>query len=139
MTAQKGKDVVLKIGDGVTPVEGFTTIGGMRLTRLTAGRDALAASDAASGPWRRLHVAGGVRRVSLRGEGVFSDSVAEDALRIQALGGDSANYELHFGNGDRLSGAFVVTEYERFGDVRDAEAFRVALESSGAVSYSHDL
>lgn len=133
MSAYKGRDVVLKIGNGGLPVENFHVIGGLRVTRLLAERDASDASSIASGPWRALHEVGGLRRVSIQGEGIVRDSTGEALLRAQAIGGNAVNCQLHFGNGEQLSGAFIVTRYESIGDVREAEQFSVTLESAGTV------
>lgn len=133
MTAYAGETVQLRIGDGASPIESFTAIGGLQVNQLQLQRNAVEANDVADDGWRRL-AAGGIRSVRISGQGVFSDSAAEETLRAHAFAGTIANVELEFGNGDVVSGAFMITAYERRGDIAEAENFEVTLESSGTVS-----
>jgi len=135
MTAQKGKNIVLKIGDGGSPAESFTTVAGLQMTRMAIGQQIIDASHVAGGAWRQVGDASGSRQMSISGEGVFEDSAAEESLRAKAFGGNSANYELRFGNGDKIAGAFMVSSYLQQGEVQDAQHFMLTLESAGAISF----
>ncbi|MCE3233046.1 MAG: phage major tail protein family [Rickettsiaceae bacterium] len=135
MTAQKGDNVILKVGNGATPTEAFTTIGGLRNTSFKLNNMIKDASNLASGRWRKLTGAG-IESVSIKADGFFTDSAAEETFRGYAFAATVNNYELAFGNGDKLSGAFVVSEYERNGDLRKPEEFSLVLESAGAVTFT---
>lgn len=132
---QKGSLMLLKIGNGGSPSESFTTIGGMRTTQLNINRQPVNDGDVESGVWRSLMSGAGAASVRIRGAGLFADDAAQDTLLAKALNGASANYQFWFANGDRLTGAFIITAYERSGSMNDAEGFTVTLESAGAPSF----
>ena len=134
MTAYKGNLVLLKIGDGGNPQQ-FTTIGGMRTTRMTVNRQVVAATDVLSDGWRRALAGSGKASVRIQGNGVFTDSAGERQLQEQAMTGGAAAYRLFFANGDRMDGVFMVASYERNGRAGDMEGFSLVLESAGAVEY----
>ena len=76
MTAQKGKDLLIKIDDGGA----YVTIAGLRARRLAFNAQAVDITDAESaGRWRELLGGAGVQRASLSGGGLFKDQ-ASDAL-----------------------------------------------------------
>lgn len=135
MTAKKAELMLLKIGDGAGAAETFTTLGGLRSTRMTIQRQPVAAMDVTAEGWRRLVERAGNAQLRIQGSGLFTDSAAEAVLRMQAMHGSAAHYRLYFGDGGHMAGAFVVSSYERSGKVGGMEAFGVTLESAGAVSY----
>lgn len=128
---QKGSLVLLKIGNGATPTESFTTVGGLRTTQLKIERALVSDADVESGAWRSAMSGAGLSNMRLRGVGVYSDEASHDALLTKALSGAAANYGFYFANGDVMKGAFVMTAYERGGGVKDAESFSVTLDSAG--------
>ncbi len=135
MTAQKGSLVLLKVGDGATPTETFTTVGGLRTTNFTHNNQTVDATNKDSGAWRELLDGAGTRSVSISGSGVFTDSAAEETVRGYAMNNAINNYELTFGNGDKLSGPFQITSYQRAGSYNDAETYSITLASAGQVSF----
>ena len=136
MTAHKGYNVVLKIGNGATPTEVFTNIGSLRNTSFKLNNKIINTSDLASGKWQKLLAGAGIEAMVIKGRGFFTDEASEETLRGYAFAVSSNNYELHFGNGDKLSGAFLVSEYVRAGDLRLPEDFSVVLESAGAIVFT---
>lgn len=135
MGMQRGSDLVLKVGDGA-PSESFATVGGLRVTRFVLANPLVESNTPASGGWRTLAEAG-IRSLSVVGEGAFSDSVAEEAVRGYAFMHSVNHYALHFGNGDVLSGAFQIAAYERYGTLDAEERFSLRLESAGEIVFSH--
>ena len=73
MTAQKGKDLLLKIdsdGEGT-----FTTVAGLRSRRIAFNAETVDVTDADSaGRWRELLEGAGVKRASIAGSGIFRDA-----------------------------------------------------------------
>jgi TP901-1 family phage major tail protein len=135
MSAHAGKKMVLKIGNGATPVESFLVVGGLRQTQLLINQTLADASDVASGGWRKLLSGTGIKRMTLRSEGVFEDSAAEEILRAYSFAGTATNFQLLFGNGDRVDGAFMVASYEQRGEVREPQQFALILENAGPISF----
>lgn len=65
MAAQKGKDLLLKLGDGAG---GFVTVAGMRSRQLAFNAETVDVTNADSaGRWRELLAGAGVRRAALSG------------------------------------------------------------------------
>ncbi len=135
MTIQKGSLVLLKIGDGQV-TENFTTIGGVRITEMELNNNSIEATNPESGAWRQLLGNAGIRSVSISATGLFADSAAEETLRGYAFAGSLDNYELHFGNGDMLSGAFHISEYQRSAVHDGEEEFSITLESGGVITFT---
>ena len=136
MTAQKGEDIILKVGDGATPTEVFTQIGGMRNTKILLENNTIDNSDLSSGRWRDLQSASGLASLVISGDGYFTDSSAEEILRGYAFASTVNNYQLYFGNGDSISGAFLISKYQRDGGFSSQEEFFIELLSSGAVAFA---
>ena len=134
MTAQKGSDVLLKVGDGGTP-EAFATVGGLRGTDFSLTRHPIDVTNMSSAGFQELLDCGGTQSISISGDGLFTDIASETLIRSYAFSGEIRNYELEFGNGDKISGAFQITNYERSGDVEDEERYAISLLSSGQFIY----
>lgn len=136
MSAFKGNSMILKVGDGASPTEFFTSIGGVQVVNVAVDATVIDASHVASGVWRAgLSQAGG-KRVSINVRGVFEDSATEKTVRELAFSGANRKFQLLFGNGDTLTANFQVSAYERVGDQEKPEAVSFKLESVGDVIYS---
>lgn len=135
MTAQKGSLVLIKAGDGGAP-EQFDTIGGLRTTRMVLGNQLLDNTHRESGSWQELLSGAGIQALIISGSGLFLDSLAEETIRANAFAVTAKNYRFCFANGDYLTGAFCISEYERYGDHDGAERFDITLISSGVMTYT---
>lgn len=135
MVAQKGSLLLLKVGDGGDP-ESFTTVGGMRTTSLTHNNQSIDTTNKDSGAWRQLLDGAGIRSISISGAGVFTDSTAEETVRGLAMSNSINNYQLNFGNGDVLTGAFQITSYGRSGNYNDEESYTITLASAGTITFT---
>ena len=135
MAAEKGSGFLVKIGDGGAP-ESFTTIGGMRSTSLTVNSEPVDITNKQSGGWRELLAGAGVRRLSVAGTGVFTDSAAETDLQAKALAASLDNYEIVFESGDKFAGAFQVATLDYSGEFNGERTYSLSLESSGPVIFT---
>lgn len=134
MVAQNGSLVLLKIARGTTP-EKYVTIGGMRATRFLLNNQLIDASHKESGKWRSLLTGAGISSLSITGSGVFTNAESEVLLRQNAFNNSATTFCLFFGNGDILSGLFVVSAYERQGNFAEEECYSITLESAGEIKY----
>jgi len=134
MGAQKGRDLLLKIGDGAG---GFTTLAGLRARGITFNAETVDVTHAESvGRWRELLDGAGVKRASLSGAGVFRDE-ASDALARQAFfDGTVALWQVVVPDFGTLEGPFQITSLEYRGDHSAEVTFDIALESAGALSFT---
>lgn len=135
MSAKKGSLVLIKIGNGGIP-EIFTTVGGLRTSRIAINSQLLNTTNIESSAWRQLLNSAGQRSVSINGSGAFTDAASEEILRSKAFSGSIANYQFVFSNGDYITGPFLVGFYERSGDYDAEETFSITLESAGNVVFT---
>ena len=136
MSAQKGKDLLLKIGDGASP-EAFVTVAGLRTRTLSLNAKTVDVTDADSaGRWRELLEGAGVRQASVSGSGVFRDAAA-DALMRQAFFDQAArDWQLVVPSFGVLQGPFLVSTLEYAG-AHDGEAtYALTLSSAGPLSFT---
>ncbi|HEU4550998.1 MAG TPA: phage major tail protein, TP901-1 family, partial [Rhizomicrobium sp.] len=93
MTAQRGRDLLIKIGDGGSP-ESFTSVAGLKATSLAFNAQTVDVTNADSaGMWREL-LEGGIKSASLSGSGVFKDAASDAALRQAFFDGTTMNYQV---------------------------------------------
>jgi TP901-1 family phage major tail protein len=135
MPSQKGRDLLLKIGDGGGP-ETFTAIGAARTTSMTINNQPADATTMDSAGFQVLLGDAGAQTMHLRLEGLFKDAAAEELLRAAAFARAAKNYELWFPNGDKYAASFVIQEYQRGGTFDGLETFSVTLARSGAGTFT---
>ena len=141
MAAGKGSSFLLKDNSTGTPA----TMGGLWSTSMTINGEAVDITTKDSNAFissgndkaRDLLQGGGVRSMSITASGVFTDSSTVNILRGFAFDGAIQNYDLVFSDGSKISGAFLVTSYERAGEFNGEETYSVTLESSNTITYTN--
>jgi TP901-1 family phage major tail protein len=134
MAAQKGKDLLLKIGDG----EGaFVTVGGLRTRRIALNADAVDVTDAESaGRWRELLGGAGVRRASVSGTGIFKDQSSDLMLRQVFFDGLLRDWQIVIPAFGMLQGPFQISNLDYRGEHAAEITFDISLDSAGALIFS---
>jgi TP901-1 family phage major tail protein len=133
MTAQKGKDLLLKIADGV----GFTTVAGLRTRRLAFNAETVDITHAESANrWRELLDGAGVKRASVSGRGLFTDAATDASMRQTFFDGTVLNYQIVIPDFGTVQGAFQLTNLEFAGEHNGEVTYDVALESAGEVTFT---
>lgn len=133
MSAQRGKDLLLKVEDngGV-----FQTCAGLRSKRIAFNAQSVDVTDAdASGRWRQLLAGSGVQRASVSGAGIFKDAASDARIRAAFFNGDILNWQIVIPGFGTVSGAFQITALEYDGAHDGEITFEIALESAGIVSF----
>ena len=141
MPAGKGSSFLLKDNSTGTPA----TIGGLRSTSMTINGEAVDITTKDSNAFissgndkaRDLLQGGGVRSMTISASGVFTDSSTENNIRGFAFDGAIQNYDLIFSDGSKISGAFLITSYERAGEFNGEETYSLTLESSNTITYTN--
>lgn len=132
MTAQKGKDLLLKIDDGSGPV----TVAGLRTKRLAFNAQTVDVTDAESvGRWRELLGGSGVQRASVSGSGIFKDAASDVLVRQSFFDGAIANWQIVVPDFGTVAGPFQVSALEYSGQHDGEVTFDIALESAGALTF----
>lgn len=135
MASQKGRDLLLKIGDGEVS-ETFTALGAARATSMSIDNRPVDATTMDSGGVQVVMGEAGVQSMAVRLEGLFKDAAAEELLRAAAFARTAKNYELWFPNGDKYAASFVIGEYARGGSFDGLESFAVTLVRSGTGTFT---
>lgn len=133
MAAQKGRSILLKIGDGSSPAT-FTSIGGLRSKTITVNNESVDITTSDEAPWRQLLGDTGLRTVSFSGSGVFEDGAAINTIEDLALAGTLQEFQMQFGNGDIMQGVFQVTSFEYGGEHTAEQTYSVSFESAGIIT-----
>ncbi len=135
MTAQKGKDLLLKIdSDGLGS---FATVAGLRSRRIALNAESVDVTDADSaGRWRELLEGAGVKRASVAGSGIFKDASADETVRQVFFDGLIRDWQVIVPDFGTLAGPFQVTALEYSGEHDGEVAYELSLESAGAVGFT---
>ncbi|MEQ8405703.1 MAG: phage major tail protein, TP901-1 family [Oceanicaulis sp.] len=136
MTAQAGKDILLKIGDGGAS-ESFAAVAGLRAKTISLNARPVDVTHADSpGRWRELIEGAGLRSASVTGSGIFVDSTADETVRGVFFDQAKRAWRLvipHFGT---LEGPFLVTALEYSGRHDGEAAYSLSLASAGQLSFT---
>ena len=135
MTAQRGKDMLVKIGDGGSP-EAFTTVAGLRTRTISLNAREVDATHAESNGWRELLGAAGVRQASVSGAGVFLNDAAAEQIRATFFAGAIRNFRLVIPGMGELTGPFLIANLDYAGEHDGEATVSLALASAGAVSFA---
>lgn len=130
MAAQKGRDILIKIGDGSSPAT-FTTIGGIRSKTIRINNESVDITTDNTAPWRQLLESAGIQSLSLSGSGVFEDDTAINTMEDHAMANSHAEFQFVFGNGDIIQAVCQITTFEYAGEHNGEQTFNVSLESAG--------
>jgi TP901-1 family phage major tail protein len=136
MSGQKGRDVLVRVGDGAVP-ERFVAVAGLRARtiRLSAGNVDATSADSPEG-WRELIAGAGVKSAQVRGAGVFKDAQSDALMRAAFFAGRAVNLELVIPDFATLSGPFVI-ESLSYGGEHDGEAtIEMGLASAGLIGFT---
>jgi len=134
MSAQKGKDLLVKISDGAG---GFTTVAGLRTRRLAFNTEAVDVTNAeSSNRWRELLDGAGVKRASVSGRGLFKDAASDAQMRQTFFDGTIVAYQIVIPDFGTVQGAFQLTSLEFAGEHNGEVTYDVALESAGELTFT---
>ncbi len=135
MAGQRGRDVMISIGDGEVP-EAFVLVAGIRARTISLTAGLIEATTAQSAQaWREVIAGAGVKRAEVAGAGVFKDAVSDALMRAAFFAGVASNFALAIPGFGTLRGPFVIVELT-YGGEHDGEAtFAIRLSSAGVVTF----
>ncbi|MCJ2008401.1 phage major tail protein, TP901-1 family [Methylobacterium sp. E-025] len=134
MTAQKGKDLLVRAGNGAG---GFVAVAGLRARQIAFNAEAVDVTNADSaGRWRELLAGAGARRAAISGSGVFRDEASDLRLRQVFFDGVIETFQVVVPAFGTLEGPFQITALEYRGDHAGEVTFDMSLESAGAIAFT---
>lgn len=135
MSAQRGKDMLLKIGDGGEP-EGFVTVAGLKARTLALNARGVDVTDADSaGRWRELLAGAGVRSASIAGQGVFRDAASDALIREVFFDQAARRWRVIVPDFGTIEGPFLVAALEYAGEHTGEATFALSLASAGELTF----
>ncbi len=135
MTAQKGKDLLLKVdADGAGT---YTTVAGVRARSLAFNAASVDITDQESaGRWRELLEGAGLKTARITGSGIFKDAASDETLRSYFFNGTIRPWRVVVPDFGTVEGPFQIASLE-YGGQHDGEVtFDLNLESAGALSFT---
>jgi TP901-1 family phage major tail protein len=133
---QKGRDVLIKIGDGGAP-EAFVTVAGVRAKTISLNaRSVDGTSGESPDAWRELIAGAGVKTASVSGAGVFKDAASDALVRQAFFNQAAASFQLVIPDFGVLQGPFLVEALDYSGDHDGEASFALTLASAGVVSFT---
>lgn len=134
MSAQKGRDLLLKIDDGGG---GFETVAGLRARTLSLNAETVDVTHSEStGAWRELLADAGVRSAALNGSGIFKDGTSDERVRTQFFDATAPNWQVIVPDFGTVEGPFQITALEYTGRHDGELGFELTLESAGALTFT---
>ncbi len=136
MSGQKGRDVLIKIGDG-GGTEVFTTLAGIRAKTIALNARAVDGTSGESpSAWRELIAGAGVKTASVSGAGVFKDGAYDATLQALFFSQAARNFQLVIPGFGILQGPFLIEALDYSGDHDGEAAFAITLASAGAITFT---
>jgi len=133
MTAQKGKDLLIKIADGA----GFATVAGLRTRRIAFNAETVDVTHAESaGRWRELLAGAGIKRASISGRGLFKDAASDALMREMFFDGSIVSFQVVVPDLGTVAGPFQITGLEIAGEHNGEVTYDMSLESAGELTFS---
>ena len=135
MTAQKGKDLLLKVDtDGAGS---FATVAGLRARSLAFNASTVDITDQESaGRWRELLEGAGLKTARVSGSGIFKDAASDETLRQYFFAGTVRDWQVIVPDFGTVEGAFQIVTLE-YGGQHDGEvSFELGIESAGALTFT---
>ncbi len=132
MSAQKGKDLLLKMDSGT----GLVTVAGLRARTLSFNAQSVDVTHSESaGRWRELLEGAGVKRAAISGSGVFKDAQSDALVRQAFFAGALVSMQVIIPDFGMVRGPFQITALD-IGAEHDREVtFDLTLESAGELLF----
>ena len=135
MSAQKGKDLLLKVdSDGAGA---FVTVAGLRSRSVAFNTETVDITHAESaGQWRELLAGAGVKHAKVSGAGIFKDAASDALVRQVFFDGVAKSCQVVIPDFGTVEGPFQISSLE-FSGAHDGEiAFEIALEIAGELAFT---
>lgn len=134
MSAQKGKDLLIRVSDGQN---GFVAVAGLRARQIAFNAETVDVTNADSaGRWRELLDGAGVRRAAVSGAGVFRDEASDARLRQMFFDGTIGRFQIVVPAFGTIEGPFQISSLEYRGDHAGEVTYDMALDSAGPLGFT---
>lgn len=132
MTAQRGRDFLLKIYDESS--SGYKTVGGMRSNSFSLNDAPVEITNKSSGDFAEYMENGGVRSLTIGGSGIFVDDAEFRKVHDHMMAGTHADCQIIIPDFMTYTGKFAVKNLELTGEYNGEVSYNISLASSGAIT-----
>jgi TP901-1 family phage major tail protein len=135
MSAQKGKDLLLKVdSDGVGT---FVTVAGLRSRSIAFDSETVDITHAESaGQWRELLAGAGAKHAKVSGSGIFKDAASDALIRDDVFNGTIRAWQVIIPDFGTVAGPFQIAAFELTGRHDGEITFDLSLESAGELTFT---
>ena len=135
MTAQKGKDLLLKLDS--TGTGSFVTVAGLRSRSLSFNAQTIDVTNADSaGAWRELLSEAGIKSAALSGSGIFKDAATDATTRDFFFAGTIRDWQVILPGFGTVEGPFQITGLDYAGEHNGEMTYELTLASAGALTFT---
>lgn len=139
MAKQLGRALLVKISDGASP-EVFANLCGLNSKTLTINNSMIdVTTPDCTTPEGALWTEslGGLKSVSVSGDGFFEDSTTETRMNTVAMLADAkTNFQIIVPSFGTYAGAFYIESLEFGGETEGGVTYSLTLSSTGAVTFT---
>jgi TP901-1 family phage major tail protein len=136
MAGVRGRDVVIRVSDGGSPVA-YDEIAGIRARTITLSARQVEATTAQSPQaWRELIAGAATKRIEVIGSGWFWSRWADERLRAAYFAGETPRFQIAVLDFGVFEGPFAIVELTYDGEEDGMALFSIRLASAGPVSFS---
>lgn len=133
MTAQKGRDLLLKIdstGSGT-----YVTVAGLRANALTFNAETVdITSQDSAGAWKELLSGAGLKSAQVKG--IFKNASSDALIRSTFFSGATPNWQLVIPSFGTVTGPFQIASLD-YGGRHDGEVtFEISLASASVLEFA---
>ena len=132
MGPEKGRNILVQIGDGVSPPN-FTSLGGLQSRTISVNNALVDITSDDTAPHREALTGAGLKTLSISGTGVFKGDFSIQTIEdlAHAVNSNEEEFRLVFENGDTIQGFFHLSTLEFTGEFAAARMYSITLDNSG--------
>lgn len=135
MAKQKGRDLILKRGDGADS-EAFVKVAGVRTNSLTINSTDVNITNADSAGWQEILGGAGVQSMSFSVDGVFDSASSQESVEADARTGSVVNYEIVVPDYGTYTVGLKVQSVTVAGAHDGEVTFAASFTSSGSIAFT---
>ncbi len=134
MSAQKGKDMLLKLDEDGRGT--LSTVAGLRSKSISFNADTVDITHADSqDQWREL-LACGVKSTRVSGSGIFKDQASDELVRSYFFNSTIRDWQITIPDFGTLEGLFQISGFEYAGGHNNELSFELTLDSAGPITFT---
>lgn len=133
MTAQKGRDIIVKMDISST----FTTVAGAKQQSISVTDGNTDVSSASSpSAWREMLAGTGVKAVDVSMSGIFHDDESHAQLMANKLARATPDFQVIMPGLGTFEGPFVIGDIQYAGNFDGEATYTIPLQSAGEITFT---